>query len=112
MSKFLRLGFISVLVFAFCAVAWAQGTVTGAIGGSVTDPKGAVVPGATVTVKNNETGKEGTATSDGEGRFKIANLEPGTYNVNVNGGGFATFTAEKPRSMCLSVSRAQPILYK
>jgi len=95
MSKFLRLCFVSVLVFAFCAVAWAQGTVTGAIGGSVTDPKGAVVPGATVTVKNNETGKEGTATSDGEGRFKVANLEPGTYNVNVNGGGFAAFTAEK-----------------
>jgi len=95
MSKFLRFCFVSVLVFAFCAVAWAQGTVTGAIGGSITDPKGAVVAGATVTVKNNETSKEVTATSDGEGRFKISNLEPGTYNVNVNGGGFATYTAEK-----------------
>ena len=84
MSKFLRLCFIPVLVFAFCAVAWAQGTVTGAVGGSVTDPKGAVVPGATVTVKNNETGKEDTATSDGEGRFKVASLQPGSYTVTVD----------------------------
>src|SRR5689334_3469852 len=95
MSKFLRFCFISVLVFAFCAVAWAQGTVTGAIGGSVTDPKGAVVPGATVTVKNTDTGKEDTATSDGEGRFKISNLQPGNYSVNVNGSGFAAYSAEK-----------------
>jgi len=95
MSKFLRLCFIPVFVFAFCAVAWAQGTTSGAIGGSVTDPKGAVVPGATVTVKNNETGKEDTATTDGEGRFKVSNLQTGTYTVGVNGGGFAPFSAEK-----------------
>jgi len=95
MSKFLKFCFTSVLIFAFCAVAWAQGTVTGAVGGSVTDPKGAVVPGATVTVKNNETGKEDTATSDGEGRFKVGNLAPGSYTVTVTGGQFAPFTADK-----------------
>src|SRR5690349_9363921 len=95
MSKFLRLCLISVLTFAFCAVAWAQGTTSGAIGGSITDPKGAVVPGATVTIKNNETGKEDTATSDGEGRFKVSNLQTGTYNVSVSGAGFAPFSAEK-----------------
>ena len=95
MSKFFRFCFTSVLIFAFCAVAWAQGTVTGGIGGSVTDPKGAIVPGATVTVKSIDTGKEATATTDGEGRFKVAGLQPGSYTVTVNGGGFAAFTADK-----------------
>src|SRR5437868_274836 len=95
MSKFLRFCFATVLVLAFCAAALAQGTVTGAIGGSVNDPKNASVAGATVTVKNNDTSKEATATSDREGRFKIANLEPGNYTVTVNAGGFAPYSADK-----------------
>src|SRR5256714_2177217 len=95
MSKFLRFCFASVLVLAFCVAALAQGTVTGAIGGSVNDPKNAVVAGATVTVKNLETGKEETTTSDHEGRFKVANLQPGNYSVTVSGGGFANFSADK-----------------
>ena len=63
------------------AIAFGQGTVTGAIGGVVTNPNKEVVPGASVTVKNIGTNKEDTATTDDQGRFKIANLEPGTYNV-------------------------------
>lgn len=95
MSKFLRFCFSSVLVLAFCAAALAQGTVTGAIGGSVNDPKNAVVAGATVTVKSLDTGKEETATTDSEGRFKIANLQPGTYSVTVSASGFAPYNADK-----------------
>ena len=67
MSKFLRFSFAFVLVLAACAAALAQGTVTGAIGGSVNDPKNAIVAGAKVTIKNLDTGKEETATSDSEG---------------------------------------------
>src|SRR5882724_4569769 len=95
MSKFLRFCFASVLILAFCVAALAQGTVTGAIGGSVNDPKNAVVAGATVTIKNLETGKEETTTSDHEGRFKVANLQPGNYSVTVNASGFAPYNAEK-----------------
>ena len=95
MSKFLRFSFAFVLVLAACAAALAQGTVTGAIGGSVNDPKNAVVAGAKVTIKNLDTGKEETATSDSEGRFKIANLQPGNYSVTVNATGFAAYTADK-----------------
>src|SRR5437763_663292 len=95
MSKFLRFCFASVLALAVGGAALAQGTVTGAIGGSVNDPKNAVVAGATVTVKHLETGKEETATSDHEGRFKVANLQPGSYSVTVNATGFAPYNADK-----------------
>src|SRR5215472_5233903 len=93
MSKFLRLCFIPVLICAFCAAAWAQSTVTGAIGGIVTNPNKEVVKGATVTITNNGTGKEETATSDDDGHFKVAQLQPGEYTVVVNSSGFAPYTA-------------------
>src|ERR1043165_6050587 len=94
MSKFLRVCFTPVLVFAFCAMALAQSTVTGAIGGTVTDPTKKVVTGATVNVTNNGTGKAETATTDDNGQFKVTNLQPGEYTVTVNGSGFAAYNAK------------------
>jgi hypothetical protein len=95
MSKFLRFGFASLVLVAMCAMgAMAQSTVTGAIHGTVTNPNKEVVAGASVTVKNNGTNKETTATTDDNGGFKAVNLEPGIYTVTVNGSGFAPFTNE------------------
>ena len=94
MSKFLRFCFTPLLVLAFCAAAWAQSTVTGAIGGTVTNPNKEVVKGATITITNNGTGKEETATSDDDGHFKVAQLQPGEYTVTVNSSGFAPYTAK------------------
>ena len=74
MSKIVKLFFVSLLVLAFSAIAFAQSTTTGSIGGVVTNPAKEVVPGATVTVKNAGTNKEDTATTDDSGRFKVANL--------------------------------------
>src|SRR3954464_10999468 len=96
MSNLLRLSLVTCLFVAMTALnAFAQSTVTGAIGGAVTDPNGAVVPNATVTSRNIETNKEDTATTDSEGRYRIVNLQPGTYTVTINGQGFGTFTREK-----------------
>jgi hypothetical protein len=67
--------------------------VTGAIGGTVTNPNKEVVKGASVTITNNGTGKEETATSDDDGHFKVTQLQPGEYTVTVNSSGFATYTA-------------------
>src|SRR5437016_12230991 len=94
MSKFLRFCFTSVLVLAFCAVALAQSTVTGAITGTVTDPKKAAVKGATVTLTNSGTGKEETATTDDNGQFKVGSLSPGEYTVKVVSSGFAEYSAK------------------
>ena len=96
MSKLLRLHLVALLLVALSAVgAFAQSTTTGAIGVIVADPQGAVVPNATVTARNIETNQEETATTDGEGRARIVNLQPGTYALTVNATGFGAFTADK-----------------
>src|SRR5690349_12026481 len=94
MSKTVKILFISLLVFAFSAVALAQSTTTGSIGGVVTNPAKEVVPGAAVTVRNIGTNREDTATTDDAGRFKVSNLQPGAYAVTVNASGFSPSTNE------------------
>lgn len=94
MEKTVKFLLISLVVFAFSAVAFAQSTTTGSIGGVVTNPNKEVVSGASVTVKNLGTNREDTATSDDTGRFKVANLRPGTYSVTVNATGFSPSTSE------------------
>ena len=75
---------LSVLVIAlFCASSKAQVTNAGSISGSVTDPTGAVVAGATIVLKNNETGVENTTTTSENGTFTIAQLPRGTYTLTV-----------------------------
>lgn len=95
MRKIFSFSFAALLVLALSTFsAMAQSTTTGAIGITVTDPKGAVVPGVTVVVRNSETNKEDTATTDDEGRARITNLQPGTYTVTAEGSGFGKFTQQ------------------
>ncbi|HEV2836872.1 MAG TPA: carboxypeptidase regulatory-like domain-containing protein, partial [Pyrinomonadaceae bacterium] len=106
MSKIIKVSFAGLLVLAFCAIAFAQSTTTGAIGGVVTNPNKEVVPGASVTVKNLETNKEETATTDDTGRFKVANLQPGKYSVTVNSSGFSPMSSE---NVIVEVGRETPL---
>ena len=106
MSKLVKFSFASLLVLAFCAIAFAQSTTTGAIGGVVTNPNKEVVPGAAVTVKNVETNKEESATTDDTGRFKVANLQPGKYSVTVNSTGFSPLTQE---NVIVEIGRETPL---
>ena len=73
-----------VLIAPAAALAQSQAT-TGDIEGRVLDPNSAVVPSATVTARNDATGLEKTATTDGEGNYRIILLPPGTYTVSVTG---------------------------
>jgi len=75
---------VLTLVLIVSGAAMAQSAVTGAIGGTVTDPKKAVVLNAAVSVRNIETNKEAAAMTDGEGRYRITELQPGTYSVKIN----------------------------
>jgi len=69
--------------------AHAQGETTSAIVGQVMDASYAAVPGATVTVTNQETGLKRTAQTDDSGRFNFLQLKPGGYSVKVEAPGFA-----------------------
>jgi hypothetical protein len=95
MSKFVKLSFVLSFILGLSALAFGQSTVTGAIGGVVTNPNGEVVPNAGVTVRNTGTNKEDTATTDDQGRFRVAGLQPGEYSVTINGTGFSPFAQEK-----------------
>jgi len=85
-----RLCVLAVFIFTLAIGVFAQSqATTGNIEGRVLDPKEAAVPGATVTVANQQTGLEKTATSDSEGNYRIILLPPGPYTVRANGQGFA-----------------------
>lgn len=78
------------LVIAFAALFLVQSpaiaqTDTGRIAGTVTDQNGGIVPGATVSIKNNRTGEERTAVTTGEGLFSVPALKASDYTVTVTG---------------------------
>jgi hypothetical protein len=83
-----------IFTFLFCAASvWAQGT-TGRISGTVTDPNGAVVQGATVRVVNQATNAEQQTTTGDDGEFAFQLLPAGNYNVEVTASGFQLTTAQ------------------
>lgn len=78
----------SALVLVSSLSVFAQAT-TGTLRGTVTDPNGGVVAGATVTAKNQGTGVSSPTTTNGEGTYAIPNLQPGNYSVTVETAGFS-----------------------
>src|SRR2546428_531405 len=63
--------------------------------GTVTDPSGTAIAGATVTIKNEATNIERSIVADGNGDYRIAGLEAGNYQVSVTTPGFKTFVRTK-----------------
>jgi hypothetical protein len=85
--------FLVLAVLAFGAPAiYAQGGSTSTINGTVTDTSGAVIPGASVVVKNAATATTFEALTSSEGQFTIPALNPGKYSVTVTLAGFKTAT--------------------
>jgi outer membrane receptor protein involved in Fe transport len=65
---------------------------TGQIAGTVTDPQGAVVPGAAITVTSRDTGATRTLATTSYGTYTVTNLQPGNYTVKIEATGFGTKT--------------------
>ncbi|HUS18748.1 MAG TPA: carboxypeptidase regulatory-like domain-containing protein [Terriglobales bacterium] len=91
MNKLKASVFIVLMILALGSFAAAQ-RVTGGIAGTVTDPQGAVVSGAKVTITNPATNYTTTLTTTAQGTFEAASLPPAEYKVTVEAGGFATYT--------------------
>ncbi|MGH9354924.1 MAG: carboxypeptidase-like regulatory domain-containing protein, partial [Terriglobia bacterium] len=87
---FFRLFLFSVTLGFFMATS-ARAQVTGAtLSGTVTDPSGAVIPNAKVSIRNTSTGVIRNVTSDTAGFYTAPNLLPGNYDVTISAAGFST----------------------
>ncbi|MBI3695426.1 MAG: carboxypeptidase regulatory-like domain-containing protein, partial [Acidobacteria bacterium] len=85
-----RLG-LSLTIFLLFISQCAGQTTFGSITGTVTDPSGAVVPDASVTVTNEGTGIARKVTTGAGGVFNVPNLDLGTYRVTIAASGFARY---------------------
>jgi hypothetical protein len=82
----------------------------GSIVGTVKDATGGVLPGATVTITQNETKATREAVADAAGAYRFPNLQPGTYTVVVTMSGFRTFTRNEVPVTLNTVSRVEAAL--
>src|SRR3954453_4985428 len=80
------LGFLLLLISTSLIAQTFRGTILG----TVTDPQGAVIPGAKVTVHNVNTGLERTTQTSDDGSYSVPELPIGTYNVTATQTGFQT----------------------
>src|SRR5690349_3272740 len=117
-SNYSRMLHMLLFVLLLNAVVSAQ-TFRGTILGTVTDPNGAVVSGAKISVKNTSTGLERSTTTDDAGNYTVAELPVGPYEVRVEQTGFVSsvvsnvtveVSAERRVDVQLNVAGAQTLV--
>jgi hypothetical protein len=100
MRIFRKAWFLLSLTTVCVGLAHAQTTAT--LTGTIKDPQGGVLPGASITVHSVATGADRVMTSDGAGDFVVPSLQPGEYTVQVKVAGFALYTV---KSLALQVDQ-------
>ena len=109
---------VALLILASGAAVWSQ-TVQGVITGTVTDPTGAVVPNATVTITNAGTNISQSTTTGSDGSYRFPLVPPGTYTLEVKATNFATVRASGlvveasqtiPYNIKLELAKAQQVI--
>src|SRR5436190_19773419 len=87
----IRAALLGLLAIAFDQSGFCQSLGNaGTIAGTVTDPSGAAVPKAVVSIINRITNYQQTATTDTDGAFRLTNVPPNPYHLEVTAEGFAT----------------------
>jgi hypothetical protein len=89
-KRLLAIAATAILAVTSALPASAQNAALGNIAGTVRDTAGAVIPNATVVVKNVGTGASRTLTTDSDGHYNATFLQPGQYEVILGGGSFST----------------------
>ena len=87
------LAFSALVAFAAISCAQSVGN-SGTIEGAILDPSGAAVPKAEVSVHNPVTGYSQSILSDSNGAFRLGNLPPNPYHLEIHASGFASFTQD------------------
>lgn len=91
--------FSILLVCAVSTLVFAQAAATATLSGTVLDPNGAVIRGATVTATQKTTGLKREATTNDEGSFVLSNLAPGEYDLKIQAAGFADKISKAPLAL-------------
>jgi hypothetical protein len=98
---------VVILAIAFLFPRHASAQVSGAaLSGTITDPSGAAVPNAKITITNTATGVTRDITTDSAGFFSVPNLLPGPYSATVSAAGFST---TKSSDIILTVGAQQTL---
>ena len=88
-------GWLSIALFALAApIAFGQTETTGDIAGTVSDPTGAVIPGATVTLISKGTNEARNVTTGDAGQFRLTFLKPGDYRLSAASASLKTNTTD------------------
>src|SRR6185503_21078413 len=100
---------IAAVSFLFTVHSQAQTAGSGTITGTVTDPAGSVVPAASITIHNSDTGADRALATNDAGIYTAAFLQPGHYDIRVEKTGFSTIerngiTLEVGRTLTLDFS--------
>jgi hypothetical protein len=98
---------LMLLILVLCGVpgCFGQG-ITGSITGTVTDPTGAAIPGATVTITEVATNSVHTIQTSDAGTYTVPQLPPGQYSVKVDKGGFGSY---QQNNITLSIDQVEKI---
>jgi hypothetical protein len=97
---------LALIVMSLAPLSLAAQEPTGGIEGTVSDPQGAVVPNATVTIRNTATNATRTVSTGDDGHYKASSLPPGAYEVKVTAQGFKSQLAT---GVTVEVGRTTPL---
>jgi len=98
-----------MLLAALAGLSYGQSTF-GEIRGTVSDPSGAVLPGATLTAKNVATGESQVTKSDASGNYSVLNIDAGTYELSVEAAGFRKALTQNILVRAREIARVDPKL--